>query len=131
MTKKSYNRRSYRGRITNKKIKKTKKTKKTKKKSYKKGGMYRGNIDTLAAAAATAAPLEGPAVPPAANYDGVDVECDVYGAAAAAMDSFVGLIPDKDVRKATLNLRPPAPTELERNSADATIAAAAATAAAR
>jgi len=130
MTKNLTNRRSYRRRITNKK---TKKTKKTKLKSKKKGGMYRRDWDThtLATAAATAAPLEGPAVTPAV-HDGVDMECNVYGAPAIAMDVIIEMLPPHmDVRNATLNLRPIAPTKHQLKSADAIIAAEAKAAAAR
>ena len=85
--------------------------------------MYR--LDKLAAAAAVAPPLEGPAGPAAAAADTVDAACNLFGRDAHAMDAFVKMISDKDVRKATIEPRPPAPTA-EAMQDDPVAAAAAA-----
>jgi hypothetical protein len=92
MAKKSYNRRSYRRRRTNKKNKPTKL--KSKKKSYKKGGMF--PLHRLANAAAAASPVA---------YDDKSVDCaDISG-----MDRLFEMVATGDVRSANVTLRPPPP----------------------
>ena len=92
MAKKSYNRRGYRRRKTNKKNKPTKL--KSKKKSYKKGGMF--SLHQLATAASTAPPVA---------YDDKSVDCaDISG-----MDGLFEMVATGDVRSANVTLRPPPP----------------------
>jgi hypothetical protein len=94
MAKKSYNRRSYRRRKTNKKNKPTKL--KSKKKSYKKGGMF--NLHQLAASASTAPPVA---------YDDKTVDCDDI----RGMNLLFEMVATRDVRTANVTVRaflPPA-----------------------
>ena len=92
MTKKSYSRRSYRRRRTNKKNKPTKL--KSKKKSYKKGGMF--SLHQLAASASTAPPVA---------YGDTSVECDDI----SGMNRLFEMVATGDVRSANVTLRPPHP----------------------
>ena len=95
MAKKSYNRRGYRRRKTNKKNKPTKL--KSKKKSYKKGGMFR--FHELATAASAASPVA---------YDDTSVDCaDISG-----MNRLFEIVATKDVRSANVTLRPPPPADV-------------------
>ena len=94
MAKKSYNRRGYRRRKTNKKNKPTKL--KSKKKSYKKGGMF--SLHQLAASASTA---------PLVAYGDTSVECDDI----SGMNGLFEMVAAGDVRTANVTLRallPPA-----------------------
>ena len=99
MTKKSYSRRSYRRRRTNKKNKITrlKSKKKSYKKSYKKGGMFasfRGLVD-----AAEAAP---PAPPLVDEEDHLIGDCtDISG-----MQGLFDIVASRDVRTLPMNKRP-------------------------
>lgn len=97
MTKKSYSRRSYRRRRTNKKNKITKL--KSKKKSYKKGGMFR--LGELASAAGVASPA-----PHLVGEEG-----DLLGDCTdiSAMKSVFEIIATKDVRNANITVRHPPP----------------------
>ena len=92
MAKKSYNRRGYRRRKTNKKNKPTKL--KSKKKSYKKGGMF--SLHQLAASASTAPPVA---------YDDKSVDCDDI----SGMNLLFEMVATGDVRSANVTLRPPPP----------------------
>lgn len=92
MAKKSYNRRGYRRRKTNKKNKPTKL--KSKKKSYKKGGMF--SLHQLAASASTAPPVA---------YGDTSVECDDI----SGMNRLFEMVATGDVRSANVTLRPPHP----------------------
>ena len=94
MAKKSYNRRGYRRRKTNKKNKPTKL--KSKKKSYKKGGMF--SLHQLAASASTAPPVA---------YDDKSVDCDDI----SGMNLLFEMVATGDVRTANVTVRallPPA-----------------------
>lgn len=99
MTKKSYSRRSYRRRRTNKKNKITKL--KSKKKSYKKGGMFR--LGELASAAGVASPA-----PHLVGQEG-DLEGDFTD--IGAMQGVFEIIATKDVRSANISPRPIPPAD--------------------
>ena len=93
MAKKSYNRRGYRRRKTNKKNKPTKL--KSKKKSYKKGGMF-SRLHELSTAASAASPVA---------YDDTSVDC----ADISVINRLFEMVATRDVRSANVTLRPPPP----------------------
>jgi len=100
MTKKSYTRRSYRRRRTNKKNKITRL--KSKKKSYKKGGMFR--LNELAHYTSSAFPA--PALVGEADSDLVG-DCDIRG-----MQGLFEMVASRDVRTAQIKKRPVSPADV-------------------